>query len=446
MSPSSSASVFNALGGLYRHSSQSDLALEHLKQPHPSSSHHAAHIPKVQKQHHQQQQPQQLPLQLQQQQQQQLQPQQQPYKHHQQQPQQQQATHGPSVSPFQLGASAYEGAQSPRDASDGVSSRPIAASDQSKGASSGHIPEGALVTGSAAVALQSIQSWQEKVNLPALSNVISLDGSRSGGPGGGLATPGRVQSSFVQAGTGHVDGGATWLSLPHVHQLFNWDCGLACVLMVLQGGAVPAAGNADMAMMRRYCHVTSIWTIDLAHLLRRFGADVAMTTTVVGANPAFSSEAFYAANLPEDERRVHQLFLDAPGADIPVYEQSLGSTEIQEALMSGRYVVIALVDKTALEPPSFAPWNFQADFAADVAYIGHYIVVFGYCAQTDRYEIMDPATEACHVSISAATFERSRHAFGTDEDLLLVAMAQGRTHTAAPDVDFGRVAAAIAAF
>lgn len=60
----------------------------------------------------------------------------------------------------------------------------------------------------------------------------------------------------------------------------------------------------------RYYRVPcSIWTIDLAHLLRRFGADVAMTTTVVGANPEFSSEAFYAENLPEDERRVHQLFL-----------------------------------------------------------------------------------------------------------------------------------------
>lgn len=56
----------------------------------------------------------------------------------------------------------------------------------------------------------------------------------------------------------------------------------------------------------------SIWTIDLAHLLRRFGADVAMTTTTLGANPQFSSEAFYADNLPDDERRVQRLFKVRP--------------------------------------------------------------------------------------------------------------------------------------
>ena len=52
----------------------------------------------------------------------------------------------------------------------------------------------------------------------------------------------------------------------------------------------------------------SIWTIDLAHLLRRFGMEVVFCTITLGANPAFSSEAFYAENMPEDEARVQQLF------------------------------------------------------------------------------------------------------------------------------------------
>ncbi len=54
--------------------------------------------------------------------------------------------------------------------------------------------------------------------------------------------------------------------------------------------------------------VCSIWTIDLAHLLRRFGMEVVFCTITLGANPAFSSEAFYAENMPEDEARVQQLF------------------------------------------------------------------------------------------------------------------------------------------
>ncbi len=56
------------------------------------------------------------------------------------------------------------------------------------------------------------------------------------------------------------------------------------------------------------CCPRSIWTIDLAHLLRRFGMEVVFCTITLGANPAFSSEAFYAENMPEDEARVQQLF------------------------------------------------------------------------------------------------------------------------------------------
>jgi Guanylylate cyclase len=43
--------------------------------------------------------------------------------------------------------------------------------------------------------------------------------------------------------------------VPHVRQAFNWDCGLACVLMVLQAAAPKAAGM-DLATLRQYCPTT----------------------------------------------------------------------------------------------------------------------------------------------------------------------------------------------
>lgn len=58
---------------------------------------------------------------------------------------------------------------------------------------------------------------------------------------------------------------------------------------------------------------------------------------------------------------------------IPVYEQSLGSAEIQEAVTSGRYLVIALVDKTALAPAAFSLWDERRDLPGEVAYIGAYL-------------------------------------------------------------------------
>mmetsp|Transcript_34511 Transcript_34511/g.48165 ORF Transcript_34511/g.48165 Transcript_34511/m.48165 type:complete len:135 (-) Transcript_34511:609-1013(-) len=57
----------------------------------------------------------------------------------------------------------------------------------------------------------------------------------------------------------------------------DWDCGLACALMVLralqysmssiQGGSGRRA-LPSMKELRERCETQSIWTIDLAHLLR----------------------------------------------------------------------------------------------------------------------------------------------------------------------------------
>jgi Guanylylate cyclase len=52
----------------------------------------------------------------------------------------------------------------------------------------------------------------------------------------------------------------------------------------------------------------SIWTVDLAHLLARFGLEVRFLTVTIGANPEFATESFYAENMPEDEQRVRRLF------------------------------------------------------------------------------------------------------------------------------------------
>ena len=41
----------------------------------------------------------------------------------------------------------------------------------------------------------------------------------------------------------------------------------------------------------------SIWTVDLAHLLRRFGLEVCFLTTTLGPNPAYVNESFYMEHI-----------------------------------------------------------------------------------------------------------------------------------------------------
>ena len=50
-----------------------------------------------------------------------------------------------------------------------------------------------------------------------------------------------------------------------------------------------------------------MWTVDLAHLLRRFGLQVCFTTLTLGTNPGFAEESFYG-KMHDDEIRVQQLF------------------------------------------------------------------------------------------------------------------------------------------
>ena len=43
------------------------------------------------------------------------------------------------------------------------------------------------------------------------------------------------------------------MAVPHIHQAFNWDCGLACALMALQG---LGATQKDLTTLRSLCCTT----------------------------------------------------------------------------------------------------------------------------------------------------------------------------------------------
>lgn len=161
------------------------------------------------------------------------------------------------------------------------------------------------------------------------------------------------------------------------------DCGLACVLMTLGGlGAL----RCDLRVMRRLCPTTSIWTVDLAHLLRRFGVDVTFCTITLGANPDFASEArarsralgacraLSCTDTPAVLLRGHHgggrtqsrtavqrrrvAGYSHPGAcavgshtnaahshAAAVQRRSVSLDELRRLVLSGNYLVIALVDK-----------------------------------------------------------------------------------------------------
>ena len=217
--------------------------------------------------------------------------------------------------------------------------------------------------------------------------------------------------------------------MPHVRQSYNWDCGLACVLMVLRG---LGWDSIDLHKLRSMCPTKSIWTVDLAHLLRSFGLDVQFLTVTIGANPNFANETFYMENMEEDGKRVEKLFRDAPQVGISIEHRSLSLEELLCYVSSGDYLVITLIDKRKLTAMwSTAEVCLGRCCGIGSGYTGHYVVVLGYLKDMNQFIVRDPASTSDTLYIDCASFDMARKAFGTDEDLLIVSAAgkgQRREH------------------
>ena len=59
-----------------------------------------------------------------------------------------------------------------------------------------------------------------------------------------------------------------------------------------------------------------------------------------------------------------------------------------------------------------------------LCFAGHYVVICGYNADTDSFILQDPAAGCCNITVTSAIFENARKAYGTDEDLLIVPLAE----------------------
>ncbi|XP_059666339.1 guanylyl cyclase 1 isoform X2 [Cornus florida] len=208
-----------------------------------------------------------------------------------------------------------------------------------------------------------------------------------------------------------------FVEVPHINQLQTWDCGLACVLMVLRTLGI---NNCNIQELGDLCCTTSIWTVDLAYLLQRFSVNFSYFTVTLGANPNFSVESFYKEQLPNDLVRVDMLFQKALEAGIDIQCRSISGEDISLLILSGKYIAIALVDQFKLGR-SWLGDVCVSDFSGGSSgYTGHYVVICGYDAITDEFEIRDPASSRERECITSKCLQDARKSFGTDEDLLLV--------------------------
>ncbi|KAJ2780420.1 hypothetical protein GGI18_003822, partial [Coemansia linderi] len=126
----------------------------------------------------------------------------------------------------------------------------------------------------------------------------------------------------------------------------SWDCGLACVCMVLRAFGYP---TCTIAQLTRHANTSSVWTIDLVYLLHRFlKADFTYYTKFLGVNPEHSQHGFYQG-LDDDEARVMRLFACArQDPALHIVQIVIPLIDLQRFLVHRQYVAILLVDNTLL--------------------------------------------------------------------------------------------------
>ena len=202
----------------------------------------------------------------------------------------------------------------------------------------------------------------------------------------------------------------------------TWDCGLACVQMVV--GVLGEDAKPTPEFLQSRIAAPSVWTVDLAYLLSEFGVECEFLTSAPVLDPeAYKGSSFYEAGFDADARRVDLLLRAAASEGIQVCKRTLSATELWNLMREEETLVIALVDARLLHA-RVRPSN--GDPAADPsAFMGHYVLLVGLEDERNGYIVNDPARDDERTFVHADALEAARHAAGTDEDLLLISAYQG---------------------
>lgn len=211
------------------------------------------------------------------------------------------------------------------------------------------------------------------------------------------------------------------IDVPHIKQQYSWDCGLACSKMVLR------MYEKDLDDFSSVCSKLafgqSIWTIDLANIMKHYGVKHFMCTITFGVDKGYSTKGFYRERFSDDEIRVNSLFEEGKSSGLNLEQRSVTLQEITSHLSRGD-VVITLVDWSYLRciwcDNKCLPTFSCMGRCLSTMYQGHFVVLCGFneTRQLIYYKNPSCGDELCCCSFSV--FEKSRKSYGTDEDILFL--------------------------
>lgn len=172
------------------------------------------------------------------------------------------------------------------------------------------------------------------------------------------------------------------------------------------------------------CSTDSIWSIDIAYVLRGYRLDTTYFTVTKGVRPEYRKQEFYRRQLPEDTKRVNGLFQSAARDGVRVVQRTVLLSEIRQAVLEKNSLVLVLMDKRLLKCSvcDRSGLHSRSMFSSrhSLGFLGHYVLLYAYNPATDKFLMKDPAALRETCVISGETLEEARLAFGTDQDILFI--------------------------
>ena len=248
-------------------------------------------------------------------------------------------------------------------------------------------------------------------------------------------------------------------TIRHIKQVDTWDCGLACIQMVIDwlNNAFSTPTPEDQEALRKwmmdFVKAKSLWTIDLVMLLQNMlemnsnkltsSSSYLFCSNQFGIDKSYNNLDYYKDAFSDDEIRVKSLFEKAEHRNLPLMQVSHMSLNILIDLVSRENVLaIVLLDNTIFNQQNNTA-NEETTSNVDrseVSYSGHYVVLCGVSsdkndiniakmnsirddAETHNYclVIKNPGIWKETQFVTPSLFESSWRANGTDEDIILVA-------------------------
>uniref|UniRef100_A0A182VNA1 Protein GUCD1 n=2 Tax=Anopheles merus TaxID=30066 RepID=A0A182VNA1_ANOME len=208
----------------------------------------------------------------------------------------------------------------------------------------------------------------------------------------------------------------------HFTQRYDWDCGLACILMVLDRRQRQTFLSQFQQMCDEGQFGKSTWTIDLCYVLKDFNVPHRYLTKTIGANPNHRVNDYYKS-YTLDMLRVNNKFRYAEQNGVDVRQCTVNYRFLIDHL--GTYGNIILLISASLLYCDLCKFNklpceIRSCLSITPSYMGHYIVLCGYNKKLQKFMYRNPACKdrVCYIPYQA--LDKARKANGTDEDIILL--------------------------